>query len=264
MTTAPEQTTRRRLPIWGYLLLVVGYLLAIQTIPQLTKPNDTEYANFETISEVTRGLWVTTGVGILIVLVVVGVLRWWRPVFVEENRLPRWVWLFPIVLLVTVAAGTAYSRLADRGATFTILLLIGALAVGVSEEGLFRGIGVVTFREAGYSEGMVALWTSVIFGLAHATNLFTEGFGAIPQVLTTAVAGYFFYLTRRVSGSLIVAMAVHGLWDFGLISCNLGDAISLGAALFVLTDVILAIVAIATIRKVFPRKKSTGGQPVAS
>lgn len=32
---------------------------------------------------------VTTGLGCLIVLIAVGVLRWWRPVFVEENRLPR-------------------------------------------------------------------------------------------------------------------------------------------------------------------------------
>ncbi|MGV9709965.1 CPBP family intramembrane glutamic endopeptidase [Gordonia sp. NPDC003424] len=262
MSTAPETTTRRRLPIWGYLLLVVGYLAAIQIIPQLTKPNDTEYATFETVSEVTRGLWVTTGAGVVIVLVVIGILRWWRPAFVEEKRLPRWVWVFPILLLVTAIAGTAYSRLADKSAAFTIVLLIGALAVGVSEEGLFRGIGIVTFRDAGYSEGMVALWTSVVFGLAHATNLFTEGLGAIPQVLATAVAGYFFYLTRRVSGSLIVAMVIHGLWDFGLITCNIGDSISLGAALFVFTDIILAIVAIVTIRKVFPRRKASGTEPV--
>ncbi|MFW0793256.1 CPBP family intramembrane glutamic endopeptidase [Gordonia sp. CPCC 205515] len=256
MTATPEQAARRQLPIWGFVLLVIGYLVAIQTIPRLTTPNDTEYASFETTADITRGLWVTTGIGIVIVLVAVGMLRWWRPVFVDDHRLPRWVWVFPIILLVTVAAGTAYSRLADKGITFTILLLIGALAVGVSEEGMFRGLGVVAFRDAGYSEPMVALWTSVIFGLAHATNLFSEGLGAIPQVLITAVAGYFFYLTRRVSGSLLVAMVVHGLWDFGLVTCTIGDTVSLGASLFLLADIVLAVIAIATFRKVFPRQSS--------
>ncbi len=255
MTAEPIQG-RRRPPIWGSIVLAIGYLAIIQTVPLLTTPDGAEYGNFETVSEITRGLWVTTGLGCLIVLIAVGVLRWWRPVFVEENRLPRWVWLFPAVMLFAIVAGTAYSRLADKGLTFTILLLLGTLAVGFSEEGIFRGIGVVSFRDAGYSEPMVALWTSVLFGLAHATNLFSEGVGAIPQVLTTAIAGYFFYLARRVSGTLIFAMVLHGLWDFGLFTNTIGDDIGLGAMLFILVDIILAIIAFATIRKLFALRKT--------
>ena len=33
-----------------------------------------------------------------------------------------------------------------------------------------------------------------------------------------AVAGYFFYLARRVSGGLVVPAILHGLWDFSLVS----------------------------------------------
>jgi hypothetical protein len=42
----------------------------------------------------------------------------------------------------------------------------------------------------------------MLFGLAHATNIISESVGALPQVLVTAVAGYFFYVTRQVSGLL--------------------------------------------------------------
>jgi membrane protease YdiL (CAAX protease family) len=255
-----EPRNARRLPVWGFLVLVVVYLVIVHTLPKLTKPEDADYGKFDTIESVTRGLWVTVGLGSLIVLIVLAALRWWRPAFVEPAslRLPRWVWVFPVVLLLAVLAGTAYSRLADQGLTFSLALLVGALFVGVSEEGMFRGIGVVTFREAGYSEGMVALWTSVVFGLAHATNLFSEGLGAIPQVLVTAAAGYFFYLSRRVSGGLWVPIVLHGLWDFGAVSGRIGDTTYLGTAAFILADVVLAIVALVTIRKVFPRHQPTG------
>ena len=202
-----------------------------------------------------RDLWVTVGVGSLIGLVVVGVLRWWRPVFVDDWRLPRWAWTFPAVMLVAIAAGIAYPNLAAKGLTYTLLLLIGCLFIGVSEELMFRGIGVTVFRQAGFGEGRVALWTCVLFGLAHATNIFSEGVSALTQVLITAVAGDFFYVIRRVSGMLAVSMIVHGLWDFGLFTNTLSSPPSLGVVAFILADVVLAIVAIATVRKVFPRRR---------
>lgn len=254
MTNA-SPTTGRRLPIWGFILLAAGYLAAIQLIPRLTTPAGTEYAKFTDTASVVGGLWVTVGIGTVIGLVAVAVLGWWRPVFVEDLRLPRWTWVFPIVMIVAIAAGISYGNLADKGLSYTVLLLVGCLFIGVSEELMFRGIGVTAFRQAGFTEGKVALWTCILFGLAHATNLFSEGLGALPQVLVTAVAGYFFYVTRRVSGLLIVSMIIHGLWDFGLFTTTLSTPTTLGGLLFILADIVLAIVAIVTIRKVFPRHR---------
>lgn len=174
--------------------------------------------------------------------------------FIDDRRLPRWVWVFPAVMLVAIFAGISYGNLADKGLTYTLLLLVGCLFIGVSEELMFRGIGVIAFRQAGFTEGMVALWTCVLFGLAHSANLFTEGISALTQVLATAVAGYFFYLIRRVVGLLIVSMVLHGLWDFGLITNSLSNPPAVGAISFILADVVLAVVAIVTIRKVFPRR----------
>jgi hypothetical protein len=159
-------------------------------------------------------------------------------------------------MLVAIAAGISYGNLSDKGLSYTLMLLVGCLFIGVSEELMFRGIGVTAFRQAGFTEGNVALWTCALFGLAHATNIFSEGVGALPQVLITAVAGYFFYVIRRVSGLLIVSMIMHGLWDFGLFTNTLRDPPGIGVAAFIVADIVLAIVAIVTIRKVFPRTSS--------
>jgi membrane protease YdiL (CAAX protease family) len=251
--TSVDPQSGRKLPIWGFVLLVIGYLVAIQLIPRLTAPADGTYASYPTTGSIIGGLWVTVGLGSLIGLVAVAVLGWWRPVFIDNQRLPRWIWLFPAVMIDAIAAGVSYGNLSEKGLTYTLMLLLGCLFIGVSEELMFRGIGVTAFRRAGLTEGQVALWTCVLFGLAHATNIFSEGVSALTQVLITAVAGYFFYLIRRVSGLLVVSMVVHGLWDFGLFTNTLSTPPGIGVAAFILADVVLAVVAIATIRKVFPR-----------
>ena len=263
MTTAALRTGRR-LPIWAYIVLVIGYLLVIQLVPKLTAPADSKYATFPTTRSVATGLWVTVGLGSVIGLVAVAVLGWWRPAFIEDRRLPRWVWWFPAVMILATLGGVSYTNLSHKGLTYTLMLLVGCLFIGVSEELMFRGIGVTAFRQAGFTEGKVALWTCVIFGLAHSTNIFSEGVSALTQVLVTAIAGYFFYLSRRVSGGLIVPIILHGLWDFGLITNSLSKPIAAGAALFILADVVLAILSIVTIRKVFPRHVAIAEQRSAA
>lgn len=263
MTDSPPRTGRR-LPVWGFLLLVIGYLAAIQTIPRFTSPADDAYATFSTVESVVGSLWVTVGLGSLIAIVAVAVLGWWRPVFVDDRRLPRWVWLFPVLMLVAIVVGTSYGNLAAKGLTMTLMLLVGSLFVGVSEELMFRGIGVVAFRQAGFTEGKVALWTCVVFGVAHATNILSEGIASLGQVLITVIAGYFFYLIRRVSGLLIVSIIVHGLWDFGLLTNTLSTPMGFGVAAFIVIDIVLAVVALVTIRKVFPRPSPASSERMAT
>lgn len=63
------------------------------------------------------------------------------------------------------------------------------------------------------------------------------------QVLVTAVAGYFFYLIRRVSQGLVIPAVLHGLWNFGLISAYVVPSKSYpGPLLFLLADIFLALI----------------------
>ncbi|MGC7095004.1 CPBP family intramembrane glutamic endopeptidase [Amycolatopsis lurida] len=212
-------STARQLPLWGFFALLVGYLAVLQLLGVLlTRELDVQYAAPTTITELWRGITAPVGASLLLVAAAITALRWWRPVLIEEHRVRGWVVVVPVVQLLAIVVATDYGGLADRGLGFTLLLLSSTLLVGFGEELMFRGIGVTVFRRNGFSEGRVALWSTVVFGLAHATNLINTGFGALAQVLLAAVSGYFFYLLRRRGGGILLPAVVHGLWDFSLIS----------------------------------------------
>ena len=90
--------------------------------------------------------------------------------------------------------------------------------MGWGEEGMFRGIGVTTLRSHGLTEGKVALWSSIVFSAVHLTNAVGHGAQAVPQALAVSFAGYFFYLTRRVSRGNVLNSILHGVFDFSLLS----------------------------------------------
>ena len=52
----------------------------------------------------------------------------------------------------------------------------------------------------------------------HLTNAVGHGAQAIPQALAVSFAGYFFYLTRRVSGGNALNSILHGMFDFSLLT----------------------------------------------
>ncbi|CRK60550.1 hypothetical protein [Alloactinosynnema sp. L-07] len=206
--------------MWAYVGIVVAYLALLFVVTAvMTRGIDTQYATATNVDQLWRSLTVPLGAALLFVLAVVAALRWWRPVLRDDRPVQRWVIIVPVIQLAAILLAVNYGGLADRGLAFTLLLLLTALLVGFGEEIMFRGLGVTVFRANGFTEGKVALWSTVIFGLAHSTNLFTsEGTGAIIQVFIAALSGYFFYLVRRRSGGILVPAIVHGLWDFALIS----------------------------------------------
>ena len=143
--------------------------------------------------------------------------------------------------------------LADKGIGFVVLLLLATLCVGFAEEGMFRGIGVTVFRSNGLSEGRVALWSSVVFGAVHLTNAISTGGNAVAQAIAVSFAGYFFYLTRRVSGGLIVPAIIHGLFDFSILSAAVaGDATYAGGLAAMLAYPVVAIILLVRRHRIEP------------
>ncbi len=165
-------------------------------------------------------LWVPLGAAFAFTYAVVAALRWWRPVLRDEQPVHRWVIVVPIVLAVTSLVAIDYAALADKTVGYVLALFIGTQLAGWGEEGMFRGIGVTTLRMHGLVEARVALWSSVIFGAVHLSNAVGRGIGAIAQALIVSIAGYFFYLTRRVSGGNVLNSLLHGLFDFSLLSAT--------------------------------------------
>jgi membrane protease YdiL (CAAX protease family) len=118
---------------------------------------------------------------------------------------------------------------------------------------MFRGIGVTAFRRHGFSEARVALWSSVVFGAVHLTNALSTGGTAVAQAITVSFAGYFFYLTRRVSGGLVIPAVLHGLFDFSILSGTvIDDRTYAGGIAAILAYPVVAIILFARRRRIEP------------
>ncbi len=191
-------------------------------------------------------------------MAVVGHLRAWNEIFRDRRPVQRWLIALPLVLFAAVAAITNYPGLADKGAAFALLLLVATLVVGFGAEQLFRGIGVTPFRHAGYGEFRVGLWTTLLFGVAHGTSVFSAGPQALVQVVATSCTGLVFYLILHRTGALVTAMAAEGLWDFAVLGSQLDPEESwplVNASAVVLVLLLLLVLVL--------RRRITPGAPPA-
>ena len=211
----------RRLSLLGWAAVVVAYLAVLKVVGLLVAPDNAGISDVRTAGDVLRAFVIPIGTSLLFAAAVTSWLGWWRPVLVERHRVQRWVLIVPAIFLLAILIAINYGELADRTVSFVGLLLLAALLVGAAEELMFRGLGVHVLRQHGMTEARVALWSSVVFGLVHLSNAIETGGSAVGQAIAVSFAGYFFYLTRRATGTLIVGAVVHGLFDFSLLTGEL-------------------------------------------
>jgi membrane protease YdiL (CAAX protease family) len=119
---------------------------------------------------------------------------------------------------------------------------------------------IVGFRGT-LSEVWVWFLSSLCFGLLHGINVFFgQSVDATAQQMVFAfVLGTAFYVTRRVTGLLVVGMVIHALWDFGALSTEHsgGDPASIGGVLSWVT----AILALVVVAKILRTSASTPAEP---
>lgn len=184
--------------------------------------------------------------GAVVLVIAASMLGWWRPALFETTKAqPRWLLVGPIFMAASAAVMLAMKDFSRTTAAMFLLALAGSLLVGFCEEMATRGLLVVGLR-GGYTEVKVWLLSTLLFGLLHLPNwIFGAGPGAVMQVFIAFLGGTMFYVTRRVTGTLIWAMALHGFWDFsqfvGKTESLLGVPLSLlnGALALVLVAVLL-------------------------
>lgn len=211
----------RNIKMWHFLVLVVLYLAIVQGLAALLNTGHDASNAVSSVENIVRSIIIPVGLASTFTLAVVSYFGAWKEVFTNDFPVRYWLIAIPIILLITTIVITNYPGLKDKGLEFTLLLLVGTLMVGFAEELMFRGLGVLAFRNSGYSEFKVGLWTTIIFGVAHATNIFTTGPSALIQVLATAGTGLIFYFILRRTGTLFAAMLAHGLWDFSVLSSQI-------------------------------------------
>ncbi|WP_084106691.1 CPBP family intramembrane glutamic endopeptidase [Demequina sp. NBRC 110056] len=224
MATEQLPTSRVRPSLWVALAVFVIYCAIVVVMWTI---NDVDYASVQdSTQQAVDGIVVPIAIGSVFLIVATTVLGWWRPAIAEPRRsAPRWMIVIPLLFgvggLVTVAGS-------DLGAIETghLLAILGGVAlVGFAEELLNRGVLVVGARGKG---GEVFVWfvTCLMFGLLHAINaFFGQGAGqTVLQIVMAFLFGSIFYISRRATGTIILGMIVHALWDAGTLTAAATDS----------------------------------------
>lgn len=174
----------------------------------------------DSAANVRDAMAIALGAGSAYLVIVATALGWWGPAMREARRAGRaWMWCLPVIIVVAIAlnlASTRWGRI-DHLGVYLFWLVIGSVLVGFAEEFVTRGLLLVGARG---SLGEAGVWftTSLCFGLLHVPNaLFGQDAGTTAfQVFFAFGLGTALYVTRRLSGTLIIAMVLHGAWDFSI------------------------------------------------
>jgi membrane protease YdiL (CAAX protease family) len=198
------------------IAVIVGYMVVVFPVWII---NDLRYDDVgNTVETVRQGIVLAIGLGVIYLVIVTTVLGWWKPAMREPRRVGGgWMWIVPALLVVGAAlnlVATKWGEIDEIG-TYVAWLALGTAFVGFSEELLTRGLAIVGGRGAMH-EKWVWVFSGAIFGLIHVPNIF---FGqsvasTAQQVVFAFAVGLTYYVTRRISGTLIVTMVLHAVWDF--------------------------------------------------
>jgi len=212
----------RSLTWWQFLLLVVVYAAIIQVGGRVIGADVSTDEGWETAGNVLEAALIPIGLSSVFVIALATWLRWWPQIIHEPRPVQRWVRIVPVALLLAALVGTSWGNLFDQKATLVLVLFLVVVIGGSTEELMFRGVGLVTFRRMGLTEARVALYSSVVFGAVHLSNALGTGTSAIFQAFAVTFTGYMLYLTRRWAGALWLAMPVHSSQDFVILSGQIG------------------------------------------
>ena len=204
-------------PAWG----IVSWVIYIAIILGIGFFTDVDY---DKLGESTTSLFQAVVLPVAIASIAMALmatwLGWWKPALRDRQAAKhKWPIIATVCVVAIAAINTINAPFGDLGAQWILYAAAGTLLVGFGEEMANRGLLLVGFRGR-LGEGWVWLLTSVMFGIMHAGNALNgQSIGdTMQQVGFTMVAGTIYYITRRVTGTLIWAMLVHAFWDFGSIA----------------------------------------------
>ena len=223
----------------------LAYTVLVGVIWQVT---GTRYDHLvDSRAHVLRGIVLPIGLGGLLLAIVTTWLGWWNSALFEGSRSgPAWALVVPTLFAAVAVINIATIDYRSPQARLLPLVLVGCLLVGFAEELATRGVLVVGLREGGSAELVVWLVSSVLFSLLHAMNaLFGQsGRATLVQLASAFVAGTALYVTLMSTGTLIVAMILHALWDFGTLGILATGAKKTPAGVLALVTFVAALVSV--------------------
>lgn len=151
----------------------------------------------------------------LAVVIVISRFGWWQiTLFDKEKSGPKWAWLGAIAMLLLAIVSFTRMQTGRLSVMLVIWSIVGAIGVGFGEEMINRGTLLVGLRTR-FTEGKVWFFSTLAFAALHLPNMLFGASvpGTIGQFFFAFIVGSLLYSLRRLSGTLIVCMLLHGLWD---------------------------------------------------
>jgi membrane protease YdiL (CAAX protease family) len=217
-TTGPDPRTRVNPVVWPGLGAVVVYVAIIVVLGLVLRHSADSLGGAP--GELLKGVPVVVGAVALVVITTVA--GWWRPVLSERGRgRPRpdrrasgWLTVALVVVVVAAAVNLGATGWGNLSVAMVATVFVTSMFVGFSEELALRGLFLTGLRTR-LTEGKVWFVSTLVFALIHVVNQIHGGQVAdtVVQVVFAFLTGSLLYLVRRVTGSLVWAMVLHGLWD---------------------------------------------------
>ena len=246
MASNTDQRIRVLPRVWIGVTVYVAYVVVVFGVQKLTGVPYTELGKSGTNLFLGAGLSLI--VSAILLAITTTLLGWWRPALFDRHRAThKWPIVAPAIMVVALLANLAATDWGSYdGAFFAASLVL--LLVGFTEELTTRGLLLVGLRRR-LAEVWVWLLTSALFGLMHLINAASgQPIGpTLQQVAFAFGAGTIFYVLRRVTGSLVWAMVLHGFWDFSTFAVTHGKPGPLAALSGVLeiAAIVFAFIAVA-------------------
>jgi membrane protease YdiL (CAAX protease family) len=229
-----QQRKGRDVNVIGLILLWLGYTVVSiglwRLVPTLAGWDAVPYTELSSTTEsLLQNVMIAEAITASLVFLLVVVLGWGKAVLKDTRPVARWLVAVPIIVAITALATADWSNLADMGGSHILVLALTTVFIGISEETMFRGVFVVGMRRLGRSEMNIWFWSSLAFALIHAGNAFVgAGVNVVAQTVLAFFGGTVFYIARRATGTLLVPIALHALYDFSVFS-HTGDTRSFSA-----------------------------------
>ena len=228
-----SHTLSKRLPLLSMLLSVVATTLACSLAGSVGPAGPVQYL-------------LMSVAGILCML---AQMRWFSPEFRGAFRAEvplREIGLLCVPFLVQLVASWLLN-VADHGPFFhaSLVGVAMALSAGFGEEAMFRGLSVpigMRYLKGDNRVLVTALLTSVVFGLSHLGNAMGGNPIGIFQAIASMGSGLFYCAVFLRSGSVLVGVAMHLVFDWMYFATN--PALQAGdvAAMAVTVPVIVSCV----------------------
>ena len=195
------------------LAIYAGYLAIFYATWAINK---VDYPHIgETVESAKLHYALPTLFGCAFLVVAITALGWWRPTLFDPTRSgPGWAWIGPAFMGIVGISSFAIMKTTNVTGELVMWSVLGGIGVGFGEEVITRGTMIVGLRSR-FTEGKVWLYSTLLFVALHVPNVF---FGLpvvqMPgQLVLTFIFGSLLYATRRLSGTLLLPMLLHGMWD---------------------------------------------------